>query len=95
MSRAFDNLSVQIRYGLITRNEAIQRLEVLGPQVPKNDIAAFCSFLRKDIRWFWDVCEKHRNTNVWTRTDDGWTINNFLVSDFDWHEVSRNANKAQ
>ena len=52
MSRAFDNLSIQIRYGMTTKEEAIQILRKLGPQVPKSDIKAFCNFLRKEPNWF-------------------------------------------
>ena len=63
MSRAFDNLSIQIRYGLTTRDEAIAILRDLGPQVPSNDIKLFCEFLNQETSWFWEICE-----NIETQT---------------------------
>ena len=42
ISRTFDNLSIQIRYGMLSRNEAIKKIEKIGHVIPKDDIKKFC-----------------------------------------------------
>ena len=54
MTRSFDNLSVQIRYGMITRNDAIEILKKKGPEVPKR-YRNFCKFVEKPEEWFWEI----------------------------------------
>lgn len=93
MSRAFDNLSVQIRYGMITREEALATLSRLGPQIPLNDITAFCSFLKTDTDWFWRVCEKHRNKNIWKKSGGLWQVQDFILDEFSWEEFSIHENR--
>lgn len=84
MSRAFDNLSVQIRQGLITRDEAIARLRQVGMQTPKKDIAAFCSFAGKPEAWFWETLETFRNNKIWEKQGNRWVVRDFLIPDFAW-----------
>lgn len=85
ITRAFDNLSVQIRFGKLTRGEAIETLRRLGPQVPQEDIQAFVSFVEQDEDWFWKVCETFRNPTVWHQDDDGrWTIPGFIIDSWQW-----------
>lgn len=88
MSRAFDNLSIQIRYGMTSREEAISQITKLGPQVPINDIRAFCSFLDVDESWFWKICENYRNKKLWKRVDGTWQIEGFIATDFCWRDFS-------
>jgi N-acetyl sugar amidotransferase len=82
--RSFDNLSVQIRYGLTSRDEAIEALRSSGFQVPSEDIAQFCAFVGKPEAWFWDIAEGFRDTTIWARDGDGWKIPGFLIDDWDW-----------
>jgi N-acetyl sugar amidotransferase len=84
MSRAFDNLSVQIRYGLFTREQAISRLRDVGMQTPRDDIRKFCDFVGKPERWFWDTCETFRNHVIWAKDGNHWKVRDFLISDFRW-----------
>jgi N-acetyl sugar amidotransferase len=84
MTRAFDNLSVDIRHGRITREDALARLADLGPQVPEDDIAAFCEFVGRPTEWFWDVAERWRNLELWTRDGDRWVIPDFPVPGWRW-----------
>ena len=83
--RSFDNLSVQIRYGLTTREDAIRELREKGFQVPNDDITRFCEFADKPESWFWETAESFRNNSeVWRRHGDTWTIPGFLIDDWDW-----------
>lgn len=84
MTRAFDNLSVQIRYGMLKREEAIQRLRRIGLQVPYGDIRKFCAFAGQPESWFWDILNRFRNHDIWRHEDGIWRIPDFLIADWDW-----------
>ena len=84
MTRSFDNLSVQIRAGQISRADAIAVLKERGWDPPLEDIDAFCAFQGKPVRWFWDICERFRNPAVWTFDDNVWKIRDFLIEDWPW-----------
>ncbi|RED52441.1 N-acetyl sugar amidotransferase [Aestuariispira insulae] len=84
ITRAFDNLSVQIRYGQITRAEAIETVRRLGTQIPEEDVQKFCAFQGLPESWFWEVAEKFRNTKIWKRIDGVWQIPGFLIEDWNW-----------
>ncbi|MCZ6604410.1 MAG: N-acetyl sugar amidotransferase [Alphaproteobacteria bacterium] len=84
ISRAFDNLSVEIRHGRITRDEAVNTLRKVGMQVPRDDIRAFCEFEREPESWFWETCETFRNHDIWERVGTVWRVRDFLIEDFPW-----------
>lgn len=84
ITRAFDTLSVQIRYGMTTRAVAVETVKRLGPQVPHHDIRKFCDFVGEDEAWFWRVAERFRNRDIWRLDGNVWTIPGFLVEDWDW-----------
>lgn len=86
MTRSFDNLSIQIRYGMISRDKAIARIKEKGLEVPKNDIEIFCKFVDKPESWFWGVCEKFRNKKIWYKDKGKWKIKEFLINDWNWNE---------
>lgn len=84
-TRAFDNLSLEIRGGRMTRGEAIERLRELGEQRPDEAIGAFCEHVGITREHFFEVVERFRNPEVWTRRNDGaWVIEDFLVPDWSW-----------
>lgn len=83
--RSFDNLSVQIRYGMITRDDAVTRLRDAGLQAPHGDVERFCAFADRPVSWFWEVAERFRNEAIWERGADGiWRIPGFIVEDWPW-----------
>jgi N-acetyl sugar amidotransferase len=84
MLRSFDNLSQQIRYGTVTRAEAIDTIRRVGLQTPEDGIRRFCAFAGKPESWFWAVAERFRNTDIWKRQDGRWSIPGFLIEDWSW-----------
>jgi len=88
-TRLFDNLSLEIRAGRMTRDEAIAVVRERGEVVPHEDIAKFCEFVGITKRDFWDRAERWRNLNIWERVSGRWEIRDFLIKDWDWHEVQR------
>lgn len=83
--RAFDNLSVDIRNGRISRDEAIARLRTIGDDTPDDDIDKFCVFSGIDRERFFSLAERWRNTDIWRQDASGqWMIPDFLISDWPW-----------
>ena len=83
-NRVLDNLSVQIRYGLISKEEAISKAQEIGLPVPHEDIKLFCDFVGENEEWWWNTIEKFRNKNIWVKHENSWKINNFIVPSWKW-----------
>jgi hypothetical protein len=83
-TRAWDNLSVEIRNGRITRDRAIETLLELGDQTPHRDIAAFCSYVGIDEQRFHSIADSFRNHDIWTHSGGAWRIEDFLIPDWPW-----------
>ena len=83
-TRVWDNLSVDIRNGRLTRDEAIAVVRELGDQMPRDDIQAFCGYVGIGEGRFAEICEKFRNHDVWTERGGVWQIDDFLIPDWTW-----------
>ena len=89
LMREMDNLSLEIRAGRITRDEALWALKDRGLRVPYAEIAEFCEFVEKEQAWFWDIVRKFRNSTIWrykfvSENKAQWTVPDFLIEDWDW-----------
>ena len=85
-TRLFDNLSLEIRNGRLTRDQALEILRRTGDQTPLEDIKKFCAFAGVEPDHFFSVAETFRNADVWARREDGvWFIPDFLLADWPWH----------
>lgn len=83
-TRLFDNLSLEIRNGRITRAKAIDIVRDVGDQTPHSDIEKFCVFTGISKSNFFEVAEKFRNREIWYQNGEVWRIKDFLISDWDW-----------
>jgi N-acetyl sugar amidotransferase len=83
-TRTFDNLSLEIRNGRMTRERAIEVLAELGDQTPDSDIDRFCGYVGIRRERFDEIAEGFRNPAVWTRRDGVWVIEDFLIEDWQW-----------
>ena len=83
-TRAFDNLSIEIRNGRLSREDAIAWLRARGDDTPSEDIDSFCRFVGITPQHFFDVIEKFRNETVWGRRNGHWAIDDFLIPDWKW-----------
>lgn len=80
-TRTWDNLSLEIRNGRMTRDEAIAVLAERGDETPESDIEAFREWLGISQERFDEIVESFRDPEVWS---DG-RIVGFLIPDWDWH----------
>lgn len=83
-TRTFDNLSVDIRAGRLSREDAVATLRKRGDETPHEDIAKFCAWLGITKEHFFEIVEPFRNQDVWVKRDGKWTIPEFLISDWSW-----------
>lgn len=86
-TRLFDNLSLEIRNGRLSREKALEILSNIGSQTPLEDIRSFCAFAGIEADRFFAIAENFRNHDVWSRREDGvWFIPEFLLEDWAWSE---------
>lgn len=83
-TRTYDNLSLEIRNGRMTRDEAVAILRERGDETPHEDIERFCAFVGVSRDEFFSIAERFRDPAVWTRRDGTWMIAGFLVPDWEW-----------
>jgi N-acetyl sugar amidotransferase len=83
-TRLFDNLSLEIRNGRMTREEAVALVRARGDDTPHEDIDKLCAFLRVSRNQFVEVCETFRNLEIWQRDGGSWKISGFLVPEWRW-----------
>ena len=84
-TRLFDNLSLEIRNGRMTREKAIEHVRAVGDQTPLHDIGKFCAFAGITTARFFEICERFRNHDIWKRDAQGrWHIPGFLLTDWAW-----------
>ena len=84
ITRSWDTLSIEIRQGRTGRDEAIAFLAELGDETPWDEIRSFCDWLEMPLREYFAILEEFRNREIWSRRDDRWVIDGFLVPDFPW-----------
>jgi N-acetyl sugar amidotransferase len=83
-TRLFDNLSLEIRNGRITRERAVEIVRATGDSTPHADIEKFCAFTGITVGRFFAICEKFRNPQIWVRREGKWCLPGFLIADWSW-----------
>lgn len=90
-TRLFDNLSHDIRRGRLPRDQALTIIRERVPEIPHDDIKSFCEFLEISVEHFYEIAEKFRNPDIWTREDGRWIIRDFIIPDWDgWEPCDAN-----
>jgi N-acetyl sugar amidotransferase len=84
ITRSFDNLSLEIRNGRMTRAAAIQLLRERGDETPWGDIRKFCEFVGITEADFFAMIEKFRNQDIWVKRNGRWKIKDFLIPEWNW-----------
>jgi N-acetyl sugar amidotransferase len=83
-TRLFDNLSLEIRNGRLTRDQAVQIIRETGDQTPYEDITRFCDFAGITMDDFFATIEPFRNTTIWKQKAGFWQIPGFIIPDWNW-----------
>jgi N-acetyl sugar amidotransferase len=85
-TRSYDNLSLEIRNGRMTRDEAIEAIRRRGDETPRADIFRLCDFMGIDRQEFDRIADTFRDPSIWSRRDGRWVIDDFLIPDWPWSE---------
>jgi N-acetyl sugar amidotransferase len=83
-TRTFDNLSLEVRNGRMSRERAIEILRARGDETPHADIEKFCAWVGITKQRFFEIAETFRNKDLWTKRDGRWVIDDFIVPDWTW-----------
>lgn len=83
-TRLFDNLSLEIRNGRMTRSQAVDIIRAAGDQTPHGDIEKFCAFAGISVSRFHEIAERFRNHDIWYRDGGVWRIRDFIIPDWRW-----------
>lgn len=86
-TRSWDNISIEIRHGRMTREQGIAAIRDLGDESPHQAIRDFCHYVKMTEDEFWEVVNRFRNPKVWERRGNSrWQIRNFLIDQWLWDE---------
>ena len=85
MTRLFDNLSLEIRNGRKTREEALKIIKERGDDTPYEDIEKFCNYVKITKDEFFNIIETFRNLDIWKKDNNVWQIKNFIIKDWNWN----------
>jgi len=78
-TRDFDNLSIEIRSGRLSRSAAIKIIKKIKIKPPLRIIKKFCKVTNISIRNFFKICEKFRNKKIWYfDKKKKWKIKHFI-----------------
>ena len=84
-TRLFDNLSLEIRNGRMSRERALTIIRETGDRTPRDDIEKFSRFAGIAPERFFAIAETFRNRDIWQQDAGGrWHIPGFLIPDWQW-----------
>ena len=70
--RCTSNAAREIREGYITREEGVALVNKYDSEFPKLYFKEFLEFTNLKEDEFWDIAERWRNQNIWTKKDNEW-----------------------
>jgi N-acetyl sugar amidotransferase len=86
-TRLWDNLSLEIRNGRMSRDEAIAIVREAGDETPHEEIERFCDYVGITKERFFESAERFRNEKIWSQRGDGvWWLRDFLIDNWEWHK---------
>ena len=83
-TRLFDNLSLEIRNGRLSRAEALETARQAGAAPPLADIETFCAFTGLSTGRFFEIAEGFRNRDIWYREAGTWKLRDFPIEGWAW-----------
>lgn len=88
-TRLWDNLSLEIRSGRMSRQEALEIVAARGDEVPHAEIERFCAYVGITKARFFEIAERFRNRDIWKTGPDGaWRLDGFLIEGWSWTDTA-------
>lgn len=75
---ATDYASRFVRYGLLSRDEAVELVKLHDHDLDKLAIRDFCQFLGYSERRFWEIVDKFYNPKLFVKVHKQWKLKNPL-----------------
>ena len=75
-------MSLEIRTGRISRDEAIKILQQKGDETPWEQISSFCKWVDISEDNFFKDIEKFRSMDVWKKDGKKWIIKDYLLQEW-------------
>lgn len=70
-----DEVCEEIRFGRMTREEAVELVNKYDGKCSDFYIKAFCDYTGLSVKKFWEVAEKFRNKEIWKKNSEGqWVL---------------------
>jgi N-acetyl sugar amidotransferase len=69
--KASHQASAAIRYGKLTRREAVELVRKYDGRCDRRFILQFCQMIEITEEQFWETVERFRNPDIWTKRQDG------------------------
>jgi len=89
-TRLWDNLSLEIRNGRISRGQAIEMVAARGEETPFQEIARFCDYVDITQDRFFEIAERFRNPDIWKKGRDGvWRLEGFPIDTWRWAQPGK------
>lgn len=89
-TRTFDNLSLEIRNGRVTREQAVEHIRQRGDETPWSDLGKLATFFGCSVDELLKTAHEFRNLDIWKREPNGtWHMSDFLVPDWNWSAPTR------
>lgn len=77
--RTTDNVSEEIRYGRLSRDEGIKIIEMFDGKCSQEIIEAFCNYIEINISDFWEVVDRFVNKDLFEKIGTGKYLPKFKV----------------
>jgi N-acetyl sugar amidotransferase len=84
ITRSWDNLSLDIRAGVLSRDDALEAIKNIGDETPYEAIENFCEYVGISSSRFFEIAERFRNHDIWTKKNGVWEIEGFILPEIDW-----------
>jgi N-acetyl sugar amidotransferase len=72
--RASRDASRHIQKKAITKSEYFNYVKKYDHELSKDDMIKFCQFIEISVPDFHDICDKHRNAEIWKRKKNKWKL---------------------
>jgi N-acetyl sugar amidotransferase len=84
-TRLWDNLSLEIRNGRMSRDQAMEIVRASGEEMPVEEIRRFCDYVGINESRFFEIVDSFRNKDIWKKDMEGhWRLESFLIPEWKW-----------
>lgn len=90
-SRVTDHASIDVRSGLLGRDQAVEFVREREGEPPMEYMHEFCDYLGITEKRFWEIADSYRNPQIWKKNSNGeWFMPDFICAhDWGWSNENK------